>query len=154
MISCRRQSVLTTTLCPVSVVVTPLFQSTFKLAPPNMNVALPIIFAIIIKFITTTPNFSLENATFTRVITESLTNTTQQLKLEFHLQNVLKSTSDGDVLTYVNFKCISFRRFRTCWENLENQYGNVRIPNPDNPHRRSSNVAINPNLSTIIQLHR
>ena len=121
-----------------------------------MNVALPIIFAIIIKFITTTtPNFSLQNATFTRVISESLTNTTQQLKLEFHLQNVLKSPrSDGDVvLTYVNFKCISFRRFRTCWENLENQYGNVRIPNPDNPHRRS-NFAINPNLSTIIQQHR
>ena len=111
------------------------------------------IFAIIMDFITSTPSFSLENATFTRVISESLTNTTQQLKLEFHLQNVLKSTSDGDVLIYVNFKCISFRRFRTCWENLENQYGNVRIPNPDNPHRRS-NFAINPNLSTIIQLHR
>ena len=121
-----------------------------------MNVALFVaIFAIIIDFITsTTANFSLENATFTRVISESLTNTTQQLKLEFHLQNVLKSTSAGDIRTGVNFRCIKFARFESCWEKLEVEYGNVQNSHPDNPNRRPSNVAINANLPMLIQLYR
>ena len=117
-----------------------------------MNVALLVnIFAIIIDFITSTTNFSLENATFTRVISESLTNTTQQLKLEFHLQNVLRSTCH---INSVNFKCILFGRFESCWEKLEIQYGNVSNSDPNNPHRRPSTVAINPNLPTLIQQYR
>ena len=110
------------------------------------------IFGIIIDFITSTPSFSLENATFTRVISESLTNTTQQLKLEFHLQNVLTSTCH--INTGINFKCILFRRFTSCWEKLEIQYGNVQNSDPNNPHRRPSNVAINANLPTLIQQYR
>ena len=110
------------------------------------------IFAIVMDFITSTPSFSLENATFTRVISESLTNTTQQLKLEFHLQNVLTNTFN--INSGINFKCILFRRFESCWEKLEIQYGHVQNSDPDNPHRRPSNVAINANLPPLIQQYR
>ena len=111
------------------------------------------IFAIVMDFITSTPSFSLENATFTRVISESLTNTTQQLKLEFHLHNVLRSTHHIHT-GGLNFKCILFGRFESCWEKLEIQYGHVQNSDPDNPHRRPSNVPINANLPTLIQQYR